>query len=460
MGSVYKNAVCTIAAAFGTDDNCGLNLSSCKLPLGHALLDVAWRNKKGLYVVEDLSQSAQDIYYSPLLGRCWATQEFLLSPRVILFQSDQIWWSCCTLTLASEIHKNGTCNASGQKILLAGPRKTWSPFTYTFHPQIMVSGRESRVHAYGIWAEIVEQYTTGRLSRKSDKLAAIAGLASDVQHHVNKGDCYLAGLWKSNLPEEMLWEVSDKWPNDVPSIYQAPTWSWASQNGSVRAINYSLLYLRYSHDSSRMKRFWSWFRRLKTWPLRRTALPRILADRTYEYAPTSHLLYDTQLGMDEVRHCLITLIEANVHSEAGNHFLAVSAGHLRLLGWVLEVEVGATSDNAPLADKPTPLLLAPLGESPYDESCVTLDVRAFMSDQARKFALPIVTFAIHGQWIACGIILERTGAMQGQYRRCGRFDLCKTRDTVAFMEQAVTARLAAEDYEDEGQLGAYQINIV
>jgi hypothetical protein len=43
---------------------------------------------------------------------------------------------------------------------------------------------------------------------------------------------YLAGLWMASLEQMLLWEGDPSY-NQLPSVYVAPTWSWASITGPI-----------------------------------------------------------------------------------------------------------------------------------------------------------------------------------------------------------------------------------
>lgn len=70
------------------------------------------------------------------------------------------------------------------------------------------------------------QYGPRELTRATDKLPAISGIAGLYADKI--GDEYLAGLWRSQLHEGLMWQslrfrrVKD---------YRAPSWSWASGDG-------------------------------------------------------------------------------------------------------------------------------------------------------------------------------------------------------------------------------------
>lgn len=80
------------------------------------------------------------------------------------------------------------------------------------------------------WCSIVNAYSTAELTKDSDKLIAIAGVAEAMQERLC--DRYVAGLWEANLLTEPLWSASEAHrPRPNPCL--APTWSWLSTNSTV-----------------------------------------------------------------------------------------------------------------------------------------------------------------------------------------------------------------------------------
>lgn len=76
---------------------------------------------------------------------------------------------------------------------------------------------------------MLNNFKACKLTRESDRLIAISGLAHLLQPLL---DCrYLAGLWEDNLVVQLMWRnVSE---SSRPKTYQAPSWSWASRSGSI-----------------------------------------------------------------------------------------------------------------------------------------------------------------------------------------------------------------------------------
>ena len=53
-----------------------------------------------------------------------------------------------------------------------------------------------------VWETVVESYSKRSLTRESDKLVAIGGIAKELQRFLQ--DEYLAGLWNRDLLRELL----------------------------------------------------------------------------------------------------------------------------------------------------------------------------------------------------------------------------------------------------------------
>ena len=64
------------------------------------------------------------------------------------------------------------------------------------------------------WYTAVERFSEMRLTRESDKLPAISGIASAVGELLSSP--YLAGLWHSEFPRCLLWYVDI----DTQSLYE------------------------------------------------------------------------------------------------------------------------------------------------------------------------------------------------------------------------------------------------
>lgn len=188
---------------------------------------------------EDLQPSQRLIKQgSYLLGRGWVLQETLLPRRVLHFLPDEVTWRCASASRC-ECKLRPHDKVVHEPLDLEKPREI----------------NTDDLKEY--WKEIIEQYTQRQLNYPSDRLVALAGLASRA-HLVSPDIDYYAGLWSDALPSTLLWSVDqpvelERYSNYAshrikPSI--APTWSWASITGHVNFLFWSRNYGRGSWASS------------------------------------------------------------------------------------------------------------------------------------------------------------------------------------------------------------------
>ena len=138
----------------------------------------------------------------PLAKRAWAVQERILPSRTLHFSEWELFWECKT---------NSVCDSF--------PDGSPSP------------GRKGHYekHVPASWESIVMMYSSGSLTKSSDKLVAIAGIAQIY----GPGEDYLAGMWRSGLEFMLRWV---KWAGGSEKTlrqHRAPSWSWASMNNEV-----------------------------------------------------------------------------------------------------------------------------------------------------------------------------------------------------------------------------------
>jgi hypothetical protein len=83
------------------------------------------------------------------------------------------------------------------------------------------------------WSEIVKGYTKGKLTKASDRLVAISGVARVMERKYGEEiGGYVFGLWRGRLPGDLLWSVQSTGSSRVVPV-RAPSWSWASVEGVV-----------------------------------------------------------------------------------------------------------------------------------------------------------------------------------------------------------------------------------
>lgn len=216
MGHIYANAMCNLSALGATAENGGLFFPRDAESIRPLKLDIACKDGPYDLVHQGFWKSAVDDMDLNLRG--WVFQERLLAPRALHFGSEQLFWECRELN-ACESYPEGL------------REEIWTRPWKRDYTDTGLSHMPSR-KLMMIWHELIEQYTRCSLTMGEDKLVAISGIAKIVQQKLE--DDYLAGLWRRNLLEDLLWEVSrDEVRAQRPDRYRAPSWSWASVDGRI-----------------------------------------------------------------------------------------------------------------------------------------------------------------------------------------------------------------------------------
>ena len=226
MANIYKDSVFTIAAVDAANSTVGFlnkrstDFSTCRVPCPESA------SCTGSYIEATLREPAKLLdQTSPLSTRGWCMQEKLLTPAVLFFGSKQTYWSC-----NSSIHLEAYGAAPPRNALYGGLDFGKSGY------MDMVEGLKARRNTCDrTWYRVILEYVTRDLGRLSDKLPALSGLAHE--YHAITGFEYLAGLWKQDLDQGLMWVVEefkdDIHNNGWPISYIAPSWSWASNHGLI-----------------------------------------------------------------------------------------------------------------------------------------------------------------------------------------------------------------------------------
>lgn len=158
----------------------------------------------------------------PLNRRGWVLQERLLSPRILHFGRTHMSWECQTEMLC-------------ETWPIIFPSSAYSRSSFNLKAEYtLMSHNLFRFSLGRLWREIVSTYSSMALTRLRDRCVAFAGIAEEIQA-VTRDD-YVAGLWRRDLPEALLWRVDtssgkQRYPNELPArsqSYLAPSWSWLS----------------------------------------------------------------------------------------------------------------------------------------------------------------------------------------------------------------------------------------
>ena len=86
-----------------------------------------------------------------------------------------------------------------------------------------------------IWYNLLHDYSGRGVTKGTDKLIALSGVAQEVQEVT--GLRYCAGHWLELVAFGLCWTFSNE-PTIRASPYRAPTWSWASVDGRISHLMY------------------------------------------------------------------------------------------------------------------------------------------------------------------------------------------------------------------------------
>ena len=220
MAAVYSNSYLTIAATGAQGNSSGCFISR---PI-QKYVEFAFTSDEGVKghiqaFIIPLSKAARyrltyEMPKEPLTDRGWALQERMLAHRTLHYATDQMYFECNEAFLSEDgIH------IIDQHHNIYGPSK--APFI-----QQELSG------SLDSWSNLVWDYGRRKLTKPSDKLPAISGLAKRFEQLLQ--DDYVVGLWRKTLVENLLWQaVGGGRRCKAADEYRAPSWSWIAVDGII-----------------------------------------------------------------------------------------------------------------------------------------------------------------------------------------------------------------------------------
>jgi hypothetical protein len=233
MMAIYELAWLNIAAAGseGHDGRLFMKRNSllnrpCRLPksLSPLLSFEENRNEsQASYAYLESSYYAQSALSGFLDQRGWIMQERILSPRTIYYVQEEIIWECSEKVASESIHwgfeKN--CGISSMKF-----NSVSSCTIKMMDYKLEILSRNLPISQY--WQNLVEAYSAKRLTRSSDKLFGVAGLARALHKSRMPGpygfnESYHQGLWiNDGSAYNFLWLPSPGSHHELPF---APSYS-------------------------------------------------------------------------------------------------------------------------------------------------------------------------------------------------------------------------------------------
>ncbi|KAH7123678.1 heterokaryon incompatibility protein-domain-containing protein [Dendryphion nanum] len=237
MHQVYRNSYCNIAVVDSKDDKGGLYRKRRPdevLPFSYQAKSESamFGNRVWKMVAGDLWET--ELMQTPLYKRGWVFQERMLAPRILHFAEKQILWDCSSLSACETLPAGLPQPLDG----VAAPDRHWRG-----RLQLSSNGDEPLVGEVDdsldwFWKTAVRIYTSCALTKGSDKLIAMWGIAKLVRDAM--GTEYGDGLWEEDLENQLTWRVAECTLDTRPNESQdddikrnIPSWSWASMDGVI-----------------------------------------------------------------------------------------------------------------------------------------------------------------------------------------------------------------------------------
>jgi hypothetical protein len=164
----------------------------------------------------------------PLESRAWAYQERVLARRFVSFGIREVCWEC-TSRLECECFTSHNCQIHSE--ILTTRNVVHAPRKYNLKRKMEQDITNTRL--LGAWRRnVVEPYSKRQLTKSSDRLVALSAVAFEFSKKLS--DQYLAGIWRADLESRGLLWLCIEAKGVIPG---APSWSWASVQGSVSHLH-------------------------------------------------------------------------------------------------------------------------------------------------------------------------------------------------------------------------------
>ena len=229
MGDIFRNAVVTMAVHSARDDSEGFLSAALAKREAHAVRVAG--NSVGLCRPPDADV---DITNSGLSRRGWVLQERFLASRTLHFTPAMVYFETST---GIQCEDGSILRDSAAKTPLdLEPTKArgsfLSPSALPELRSLLSATRIGQSRPTSLeWLTLVEMYSRCGLTKGTDKLIAISGMASKVFSATGVSWC--AGIWGDHICAGLLWLPT----NDglmKPTTQRAPSWSWAAWDGPIQ----------------------------------------------------------------------------------------------------------------------------------------------------------------------------------------------------------------------------------
>ncbi|KAJ3508734.1 hypothetical protein NLJ89_g5591 [Agrocybe chaxingu] len=243
MNKIYEFAKFTLIAATGPNADVGLPGVNQDSSRSHQMVEII----EGLELTVPFPPLLNAINVTQWRTRGWTYQEQLLSPRSLVFMPYQVYFQC-----DEQVFQEDLCSLGYPKEYLIMPMER---ILYNDRDALEVSTQEGSPTAlFDRYRSVVDVYTRRDLGRKSDVIAAFAGIAMALQcFPASMG--YVAGLSIAGFANSLLWTPRKPLTRrrdkiDGKDVNVCPTWSWAGWVGPVSIENLSDL------DAPQISEWW------------------------------------------------------------------------------------------------------------------------------------------------------------------------------------------------------------
>lgn len=233
MSDVYRNATLTIAASAAPNTKAGIlnrfQWSPFRSLKYHCRITMDTSESSKVYLSRRLTDHDEEEFADcfrklPLATRGWVLQEQILSPRTLFYGERAIYWYCRS--------SHQSADGASDTIFLAGTLSDEIPpifLDYRGLTRALEVAEKRNVYYY--WLGIVETYSLRQLTKESDKLPALSGLAAET--HRLTGARYLAGIWSEDMINGLLWYPTNREQKPI-KFGRGPSWSWPNTNEELK----------------------------------------------------------------------------------------------------------------------------------------------------------------------------------------------------------------------------------
>jgi hypothetical protein len=323
-----------------------------------------------------------EVYNSvePTTTRGWTLQESMLSRRILIFASRQLYWTCC--------RSNATC---GGRFGTFQDRNMGDPASYVsgIHPITTIWNQPPLTQ----WMVICKDFASRKIGVAGDKLLAVSALAAHLSPLFTERDgdtVYLAGLFfilvePISMVYQLLW-YTDFQHSKRPKEYRAPSWSLACVDGPLEFLyDFTSLPSRTSGSSGKKQ-----LTKISTWG----GVPN---QRVYTFTVTMEL-QDYQAKLSNKAAPYGAVVSGYIEIRAPLKVITTKNPHLRSIATILNT--GNQLDELDSGNEGAPWL-ALIPDS--NEDCTKL--RASLTrDTSSVYCLELIAADSHV--LSAGLLLE------------------------------------------------------